>query len=73
MSEPRGLGVGPDTIRRWQDRGLIAPRSQRVQAVRPNGVTSDSSGKHDLGGFPPMVEVWLPAIKVGAAEDPSVD
>jgi hypothetical protein len=65
--------VGPDTIRRWQDRGLIAPRNQRVQAGRTNGVTSKSSGKHDLGGFPPMVEVWLPATRIGPAEDPSVD
>lgn len=73
MNEPRGLGVSPYTIRRWQDRGLIAPRNQRVQAVRPNGVTSKSSGQRELGWLPPVVEVWLPAIKVGPAEDPSVD
>lgn len=35
-SEPPGLGVGPDTIRRWQDRGLIGPRNSPAQAVRPN-------------------------------------
>jgi hypothetical protein len=73
MNEPRGLGVSPDTIRRWQDRGLIALRNQRVQPVRPNGVTSKSSGKRELGGFPPVVEVWLPATRVGPAEDRSVD
>lgn len=72
-SEPRGLGVGPDTIRRWQDCGLIEPRNSPTQAVRPNVVTGKTSGRKDLGAFPPIVEVWLRATKVEPAEEPSVD
>ncbi len=71
--ELRGLGVGPDTIRHWQDRGLIGPRNSSAQAVRPNVVTSKTSGRQDLGAFPPIVEVWLRATKVEPAEEPSVD
>jgi hypothetical protein len=32
-SEPRGLRVGPDTIRHWQVRGFIAPRKATDQAI----------------------------------------
>jgi hypothetical protein len=72
-SEPRGLGVDLDTIRRWQDRGLIGPRNSPARAVRPNVVTSKTSGRQELGAFPPIVEVWLPATKVEPAVEPSVD
>jgi hypothetical protein len=72
-SGPPGLGVGPDTIRRWQDRGLIGQRDSPAQAVRPNVVTSQTTGRQDLGAFPPIVEVWLRATKVEPAEEPSVD
>jgi hypothetical protein len=71
--EPRGLGVGPDKIRRWQDRGLIGPRNSPAQAVRANVVTRKTSGRQKLGAFPPIVEVWLHATKVEPAEEPSVD
>ena len=72
-SEPRGLGVGPDTIRHWQDRGLIGPSNSPAQAVRPNVVTSKTSDRQDLEAFPPIVEVWLHATKLEPAEEPSVD
>ena len=65
--------MGLDTIRRWQDRGLIGPRNSPAQAVRHNVVTSGTSGKRDLGAFPPILEVWLPATEVEPAEEPSVD
>jgi hypothetical protein len=72
-SEPPGLGVGPDTIRRWQDRGLIGQRDSPAQAFRPNVVISQTKGRQDLWAFPPFVEVWLRSTKVEPAEEPSVD
>jgi hypothetical protein len=72
-SEPPGLGVGPDKIRRWQGRGLIGQPDSPAQAFRPNVVTSQTTGRQDLGAFPPIVEVWLPSTKVEPAEERSVD
>jgi hypothetical protein len=73
MSEPRGLGVGPDTIRRWQDRGLIALLDTPVRTVLPNLDAGQPAGALHVRLFPPLVERWLPAITVEPVEDPWVD
>jgi hypothetical protein len=55
-SDPRGLGVGPDTIRRWQDRGLIRGRVGRLPR-RPNRDVDHSSGETPSVAFPPINEI----------------
>lgn len=72
MSEQRGLGVGPDRIRRWQDRGLIVSSETPVQTVLPN-LDAGQPANALLDLFPPLVERWLPATTVEPVEDPSVD
>ncbi len=73
MSELRGLGVDLDTIRRWQDRGLIGPSEPPAQAIRPKPRGQPTLGERHFGPFPPLVEQRLPATAVEAAEEPSVD
>ena len=63
-SEPRGLGVGPDTIRRWQDRGLIGPRNSPAKAVRWQAGRRANLAPDRLPAFPPIVEHWLPACRI---------
>lgn len=70
--EPHGLGVGPDTIRRWQDRGLIRGRVGRL-ARRPNRCADRSSGDTPSVAFLPITENWLPATEVRRIEEPSLD
>jgi hypothetical protein len=73
ISEPPGLGVGADTIRRWQDRGLIASSATRAQTDQTSFVAVQASGRNHLDPFPPIVERWLPVFTVEPAEEASVD
>jgi hypothetical protein len=70
--EPRGLGVGPDTIRRWQDRGLIRGPVDRPLG-RPNLDGDHSSGETPSVEFPPINEDWLPATEARRVDEPLLD
>ena len=52
--EPGGLGVTRDTFRRWEARGLIGSAAAPWRTGRGR----------QIGGFPPVVEVWLRTINV---------
>jgi hypothetical protein len=65
-SEPRGLGVSPDTIRRWQDLGLIASPETAAEGDRLNDSVEQGRGTSQI---PPIVEDWLPALNIEPAED----
>jgi hypothetical protein len=72
MSEPRGLGVSPETIRRWQDRGLIVP-SETPAPIRRSLETGQPSGRKRVNLFPPVIEQSPPATMVESAQKPSGD
>jgi hypothetical protein len=63
-TDPRGLGVSRDTIRRWQDLGLIVPSPAAVSAERANVEVDQGHGRSQLGGFPPVVEIRLHTMNV---------
>ena len=68
-----GLGVSRDTIRRWQDLGLIASRETPAIADRAKVAVECGGGTSRFGGFPAVVEEWLPALTVEPAGESPPD
>lgn len=63
---PRGLGVGEDTVRRWERRGLIRVQvlPSRVRPILTRDVADIRGGS--LTGFPEAHREDLPAVHVRA-------
>jgi hypothetical protein len=61
---PRGLGVDEETIRRWDERGLIGAHPLPIGA-HPIGPSELATVRHgSLTGFPEPREEELPTIRV---------
>lgn len=60
----RGLGVHENTLRRWEERGLIRAvhLPSGVRRFRPEDVAALRSQM--FSGFPPLVEEELPTVSV---------
>jgi excisionase family DNA binding protein len=60
----RGLGVHENTLRRWEERGLIRAvhLPSGVRRFRPEDV--DALKGQMFSGFPPIVEEELPMVSV---------
>lgn len=60
---PRGLGVDEDTVRSWQERGLIRAEvlPGRLRRVASGGVVAHGG---TLTGFPEPLEEDLPPVHV---------
>jgi hypothetical protein len=69
IGEPPGLGVGLDTIRRWEHRGLIVTSERPARIDRPMLIASQHTVVQRSSRFPPLLEQWLPVVTVEPVDE----